>query len=174
MPEATLRIVSLSPTRWKEFKALRIRALKQEPLAFGANEDEAAALSDAQWENPLKESREGKKQRILFAEHNGVLVGMIGVYFEPLAKLQHVGIINQVYVEPKFRGQGIAKLLLQSIIAFALARPGTKKLKLTVQAGQVAAIGLYERLGFKVVGTLQKELCVKNKYYDELLMELQF
>ena len=49
----------------------------------------------------------------------------------------------------------------------------TKKIKLTVNTKQTSAIELYKKFGFKIVGKLINELYINEKYYDEVIMELQ-
>jgi len=42
---------------------------------------------------------------------------------------------------------------------------------LTVNPKQKAAVRLYKKYGFKIVGKLRKYLLVNGKFYDELVME---
>jgi RimJ/RimL family protein N-acetyltransferase len=48
---------------------------------------------------------------------------------------------------------------------------GIAKIKLAVNSEQQAAIKLYKKFGFEIVGKLEKELFVDGQYYDELMME---
>lgn len=80
------------------------------------------------------------------------------------------GQINTVAVDPEFRGQGLAKTLLQQLIAHARQR-GILALELEVRESNRAALGLYRGLGFATVGR-------RKKYYrdpteDALLMDLE-
>ena len=45
------------------------------------------------------------------------------------------------------------------------------KINLNVNPKQKAAVKLYRKFGFKVVGLLKKDLFVNSKFYDELIME---
>ena len=60
--------------------------------------------------------------------------------------------IQQLAVAPEFRRQGIAILLLRRLAA-AARKEGCAKMELEVRQGNLAAKGLYERLGFKPVGS---------------------
>ncbi|MFO0748959.1 MAG: ribosomal protein S18-alanine N-acetyltransferase [Myxococcota bacterium] len=59
--------------------------------------------------------------------------------------------LHQVAVRPDARGRGIAKALVQSLLADARARG--ERVLLEVRAGNVAARALYASLGFALVGT---------------------
>ncbi|ROQ24971.1 GNAT family N-acetyltransferase/peptidase C39 family protein [Gallaecimonas pentaromativorans] len=56
-------------------------------------------------------------------------------------------------VDPAARGRGIAKLLMEKIEAAAITE-GSVAIRLEVQGDNVAAIGLYERFGFKTIAPL--------------------
>ena len=58
------------------------------------------------------------------------------------------GEIKRMYVRPQFRGQGFAKLLLDHLTEYARSN-GVGILRLETGIHQHAAIGLYERMGFR-------------------------
>jgi ribosomal protein S18 acetylase RimI-like enzyme len=58
------------------------------------------------------------------------------------------GELKRVYVRPRFRGLGFGKLLLDHLADYARAR-GVGLLRLETGVHQAAAIGLYERAGFR-------------------------
>jgi len=60
-------------------------------------------------------------------------------------------------VKPLFQGQGIGTFLLQNILD-SLIDHGTTRIRLEVRKGNIAAIRLYEKMGFINVG-------IKNGYY---------
>jgi ribosomal protein S18 acetylase RimI-like enzyme len=61
------------------------------------------------------------------------------------------GEIKRMYVRPVFRGQGLAKLMVEHLAAHAREQ-GVKVLRLETGIHQVEAIGLYERMGFNRIG----------------------
>lgn len=69
--------------------------------------------------------------------------------------------VNNVAVAPKWRGQGIGRTLMLGLLDLA-ALFGCGRVNLEVRAGNVAAIGLYESLGFERVG-------LRPGYYTEPL-----
>jgi GNAT superfamily N-acetyltransferase len=58
------------------------------------------------------------------------------------------GELKRMYVRPRFRGLGFGKLLLDHLADYARAR-GVGLLRLETGVHQAAAIGLYERTGFR-------------------------
>lgn len=61
------------------------------------------------------------------------------------------GELKRMYVRHKYRGQGLAKLLLNQL-ATHCREHGVNLVRLETGKHQVEAIGLYERMGFKSIG----------------------
>ena len=57
------------------------------------------------------------------------------------------GELKRMYVRPAFRGQGLAKIMVDHLAAYARER-GVRLLRLETGMHQHEAIGLYQRLGF--------------------------
>lgn len=60
------------------------------------------------------------------------------------------GEVKRMYVRPQFRGQGLAKLMLERLADYTRSR-GINVLRLETGVYQTEAIGLYERVGFRRV-----------------------
>ena len=81
--------------------------------------------------------------RFFVARLDGIAVGCGGVaMFEDYAE------VKRMYTRPAARGRGVAKALLRRIEAEAHGA-GTSVLRLETGTNQQAAIGLYERMGFR-------------------------
>ena len=96
--------------------------------------------------------------RYLVAEIDGVLAGFAGLSWYVIPSKGPMGWIEEVVVDEKYRGQGIAGSLMQELFKVAEER-GLKQVKLTT--ANPAAKHLYEKLGFI---KKEEELLVK-KYY---------
>ena len=74
-------------------------------------------------------------------------------------------------IHGKFRGQGWGIKILDQIKKLARTE-GKKRIELTVDIHNTPAIGLYEKAGFRVEGTMAKsyKLSSTNQFYDEYLM----
>ena len=75
-----------------------------------------------------------------------IIVGICGV-----RQLGGDGEITNVAVRPAFRGQGIARSMLEMLLAES-RRDGVRDFTLEVRAGNAPAIALYEGLGFRPEG----------------------
>ena len=74
-------------------------------------------------------------------------------------------------IQREFRGMGWGIKVLEEIKSMAVA-DRKKRIELTVDVHNTSAIGLYEKAGFRVEGTLAKSyrMSSTNQYYDEYLM----
>lgn len=159
-----IQIIKLPIDRWQEYRRLRLEALKLEPTAFGMTPEEKDKSSEQDWKNDLKEV-------VYFAEGDGKLIGMAGAYREHESKMSHIAVLFGIYVSKEYRGQGIARNLLQTLLDDLEARPDIVKLNLDVTTTQKPAINLYKSVGFEIVGELKKEYLIDGKFYDVYEME---
>ena len=160
-----MMIIQLSPERWQEYKAIRIKALNDNPFAFDTSPEEED-FSDEEWEKKMKEPNEFK----VFAEDNGRLVGKMEVEWDTRQKICHNAEVYGVYVDPKYRGQGLGKMLMEEVERVAKEH-GITRLWLDVVVTQEPAMALYRKLGFREIGRTEKSLKANDIYYDKLLME---
>lgn len=86
---------------------------------------------------------------VLFAvarNRDGAAVGCGAIVMTP-----EFGEVKRMFVHPSARGQGVAQRLLGMLETEALAR-GCRQFMLETGPSQPEAIGLYERLGYRVRG----------------------
>lgn len=146
------------------YRNLRLKALKTDPLAFASTFREDSLKSDNIWQENMQ------KSILAAAEIDNKLVGMMLAYIYPKSRLRHWAELHGVYVMPEFRGQKIASQMLEKLIA-VLKKKKIMKLKLAVVEENQAAVKLYKKFGFRIVGKLEKENYFDGKYYDEIIME---
>ena len=102
-----IQIGRLPPEKWQEYKALRLRALHDDPQAFSEPFEKAVAYPNERWQQRTTEGYAGKVSLLVFASEGEQLVGMMGAFFP-----QHdpsVALIVGVYVVPEARGKGNRK-----------------------------------------------------------------
>jgi len=92
---------------------------------------------------------------------------------EDREKLRHKGILSTMYISKQFRGNGIAKKLLEETIKRVKAIPDIEQINLIVIASNAKAKQLYEKFGFQKFGTEQNSIKWKNKYFAEDQMVLR-
>jgi ribosomal protein S18 acetylase RimI-like enzyme len=103
---------------------------------------------------------------------DGTLAGSIGLIVSPRLKQRHKGHVVAVYVVPSWRRTGLARALLDRLIAEARGS-GLIQLTLSVTLGNEAARRLYIAAGFSVCGVEPLSLRVGSDLLDEELMVLR-
>ena len=105
--------------------------------------------SDLETATKFLQERFHKGDSIIFvASHNGHIVGFTQLYpsFSSVS-MKRVWILNDLFVEPACRKQGVAKLLLSTAEDFA-RQTGAIRISLATQTSNVAAQYLYESLRY--------------------------
>lgn len=81
----------------------------------------------------------------------------------------HVGIVG-TYVDLAERGQGIAGQLFAATFE-AARQKGYEKIFTFIRADNPAALATYQRQGFQLLGTAQRQAKINGIYVDELMVE---
>jgi ribosomal protein S18 acetylase RimI-like enzyme len=149
------------------YRQLRLEALQDSPIAFSADYQQNVNQPAKYWEDRL--TMEEDEATLFLAEHEGRLIGMMGIGRGGSPKTRHGAWIWGVYVKPDWRGLRIAEELINSCFTWAKARK-ILLVKLGVAATNKPAIRCYERCGFSTYGTEPRAIFYEDKYYDEFLM----
>ncbi len=154
---------------------VRLRALRDEPDAFGTSYEEALA-------HPLSDTVERFRSQAANADNFTLgafdgdgrqLLGMVSFWRDTGSKFRHRGAITAMYVVPEVRGQGLGRALLVEALARARAIPGIEQVHRIVVSRNASARALYASLGFKRCGAMPRSLKLGDTYLDEGLMVLQ-
>ncbi len=136
-----MKVRVVEPHEWERFRALRLRALREDPAAFGATLEAESALAPEAWQERM--TRPGTVR--LVAEEGGAWVGLVGVALQPAPE------VFGMWVAPEARGRGVGLALLEEAASWARAQ-GASALALWVNVAQAPAVRLYERAGFRPDG----------------------
>ena len=151
MAEATAR--RLRASEWRELRDLRLRALQDAPLAFGSTYEREAAYTDEGWQDQAARAESGVEEVAFVAVADGAHVAMargyVGTSDEP--DRRPVAWLIGVYVDPRWRGRGLARTLSAEVIGWARER-GVSKVLLHVADWNGPARRVYESLGFTLTG----------------------
>jgi ribosomal protein S18 acetylase RimI-like enzyme len=158
-----IEIRRLPTDRWKDFRKLRLRALKSDPSAYGSSYEEEVTLKEDEWKRRIKST--------LFAMSGDEPIGMIVCWFNEGLKTRHTAEIYGFYVSPEHRGKGTGTKLFERAIALIRRNRGIIKVSLAVNPEQRIALRIYRKEGFVVTGRTEKELKVGRRFYGMMFLE---
>jgi ribosomal protein S18 acetylase RimI-like enzyme len=144
------------------FRKLRLTGLVEAPTAFGSSYAAEKDSTDADFAGIIA------RNYVAGAFVDDRLAGVAAFFAMNGEKTSHRGNIWGVYVDPACRGSGVARALLEHVLAHA--RQHVLQVHLSVVAGNGAALALYERLGFVSYGLEPRSLRVDGEFHDEHLM----
>jgi RimJ/RimL family protein N-acetyltransferase len=152
------------------FWDFRLNALESEPNAFGESAEEHRLTSVDTLAQRLKSN--AADNFVLGAFDGSTLVGTAGFYRMQSVKQRHKGWIWGVFVDPEYRGRGVARALLVRLLETVKELPELQCVLLKVASTQEAARRLYLSLGFRAFGIEPRSLKVDEGYIDEEHMAL--
>jgi RimJ/RimL family protein N-acetyltransferase len=164
-------ICRLSPAHASTYRALRLRALQENPQAFTSDAQEEAAQPLAWSVQRLTPDSAKLHDFFLGAFLQDELIGMVGLAGRYRVKERHNATVLGMYVAPEHAGQGLGARLLAALLDKARQLPDLEQLDLTVTQGNPAQ-ALYEAHGFTVFGVHPDAIQVNGQYFTKVLMRL--
>jgi RimJ/RimL family protein N-acetyltransferase len=159
-----ITIRPLCPDDAERFKSLRVLAAETAPASIWPTPDEELARPIEHMQARIETT---PVQTVFGAFDGEVLAGITGVRREPLLKVSHKATIWGVFVNPAYRGRGIAQALLAAATHHASESWHVVQLMLCVNAENVAAKNLYSSQGFRTFGVEPRAMRVGDRFYDE-------
>lgn len=148
--------------------SLRLEALEREPRSFGMTPEEHRRITPEQ----LMASILKPSAFLVGAFDENTLVGIARFERENHEKERLKGHVYGVYVTASHRGQGIAKALIETIVAELKHDPACEQLLLSVGTFNAGARAVYSLLGFIGYGIEPRSLRAGDEYIDEEHMVL--
>jgi RimJ/RimL family protein N-acetyltransferase len=136
-------------------------------LSFGPGEFE---LTVAREEAFIERFLRGRVNVMMKGVVDGQLIALLSVKRELQPRLRHVGELG-VSVLRNHWGAGVGTHLIASALRVCRAR-GLRKISLKVRDDNARAIAVYERLGFRDEGRLERALLIRGVFFAERLMGL--
>jgi len=125
---------------------VRLDALKEAPYAFGSTYDREAGFDDATWRRRVVD-----RTRFI-VEVDGAVAGTVS---GGDGEVHGVAAMTAMWVEPRYRRQGIGEVLVKTALEWARAK-GYSRMFLWVTDINASAEHLYLRLGFVRTGASQE------------------
>lgn len=125
---------------------VRLRALRDAPMAFGSTLEREEGYAPETWERWAADSAAGEGQATFIAEPAAGMAS--GVIHGEDAALAH---LYAMWVAPEARGTGVGRALVHAVVAWAADRRA-ERLTTSVTEGNAAAAALYAAAGFSDTG----------------------
>lgn len=139
----------LEAHEWREYRAIRLRALADSPDAFDSTLAIEEIRADSVWSERLAIAANASDQLPLVAQQSNEIVGLI--WGRVNAETPHIAQVYQMWVAPKCRGIGCGTQLLKALISWA-ENTAAEYVALSVTIADSAAFRLYTRVGFEPFG----------------------
>ena len=141
-------IYRLGPDDWQRARAVRLRALEDEPDAFGSTVERELEFSDAKWKARLEPA---EVATFVATSEESEDIGLV-----TSAPYDGCAGLFSMWVAASVRGVGVGAGLVGAVVAWAKGQ-GHERVLLDVGDHNGAAIALYRKMGFRrtgVTGTL--------------------
>lgn len=133
------------------YRAIRLRALRDSPSAFGSTYAAELERPQIEWAERVSRAAAGNTRAIFLAFDGAECVGLVGCVEDDLdADRQLVS----MWVAASHRGTGLANRLVDVVLSWA-EEVGARRVGLWVTRDNDRARRLYERAGFSVTGDSQ-------------------
>ena len=145
-------LVRISSKLTAEYKAVRLRALQDMPVAFGSRYEREARLTDEEWTARAARCSGGRDVGFL-ARCDGEYAGLALCFVEE--EDAGVGQLISMWVAPEARRSGVGRMLIDAIVAWAAVERRLRTIKLMVTSVNGGAMEFYRRLGFERTGRME-------------------
>ena len=162
-PDLTIR--RLLPVDAAAYRDCRLDGLRSNPEAFGSSYERESPEPLEWFANRLENSH------VFGAIGNDMVAGTAALAVHS-GKRSHIGLLWGMFVREEYRRLGIGRKLVQAVVD--VAREHVEVVQLAVISENVAARRLYESFGFVEYGLERKALRHGDRYYDEVLMAIDF
>ncbi|MCT8137883.1 GNAT family N-acetyltransferase [Anaerobacillus sp. CMMVII] len=134
---------------------------------------EEFAITDEQQRDFIQIYHQDPGNLMIVAEHQRTIIGILTFQRGFFLKYAHHGTVGMI-VDKNWRGKGIGKALLATLIQWAEYNPILEKLCLEVLASNKNAIALYQSLGFREEGRQVNQVKTSNGTYDDIIIMGRF
>ncbi|KQY54608.1 MULTISPECIES: GNAT family N-acetyltransferase [unclassified Nocardioides] len=135
----SIEVRRLAPEEWPVWREIRLRSLADSPDAFGSTLAREEAFTEDDWLMRMQST-----PVVVFVDGAAAALGGAFRIEDGVAQ------IVAMWTAPEFRRRGLARLVLDEVVA--QARAEGRRVILDVAQGNPAARRVYERFGFVATG----------------------
>lgn len=153
--------------------ASEVRALLDQigqESSFTSLDENGLSISESEMQIFIDKQAQSENQITLLAFLNDELAGIINITADQRPRVRHIGDIF-LGIKKSFWGSGLGSILMEEAIEWAESSGVIRRLQLTVQKRNLAAIHLYEKMGFITEGLQERGACIeRGEFLDVYLM----
>ena len=142
-----ISIKQIDENDWREFREIRLKALKSDPKVFGFSYERAVTQSKQDW----KEFAGAKNQGIFLIYDDENLIGMTGIFIPQDTIEETTAVLWGSWLEPDYRRKGISDLMYKTRINWAKSQPEIKRIEVSHRESNVASKYANQKHGFKLL-----------------------
>ncbi|MDS5851967.1 GNAT family N-acetyltransferase [Streptococcus pneumoniae] len=135
---------------------------------FTSLDGDGILLTSEEMEIFLNKQASSDNQITLLAFLNGKIAGIVNITADQRKRVRHIGDLF-IVIGKRYWNNGLGSLLLEEAIEWAQASGILRRLQLTVQTRNQAAVHLYQKHGFVIEGS-QERGAEEGKFIDVYLM----
>ena len=127
-------------------------------------------LTDTEMEMFLDKQAHSENQITLLALLNDEITGLVNITADQRKRVRHIGDLF-IVIGKKYWNNGLGNLLLEEVVEWAQASCILRRLQLTVQTRNQAAVHLYQKHGFIIEGKQERGAYIEEgEFIDVYLM----
>lgn len=112
-------------------------------------------MTDTEMELFLDKQAHSENQITLLALLNDEIAGFVNITADQRKRVRHIGDLF-IVIGKKYWNNGLGSLLLEEVVEWAQASGILRRLQLTVQTRNQAAVHLYQKQGFVIEGRQER------------------
>ena len=153
---------------WREFRAIRLKALKSDPEVFGSSYEKESANSDDDWIAWVNR----ENGRIFHIYDGSKLIGMTGIYFGDGKDDDETAFLWGSWLEPDYRRRGISDLMYKVRIECAKENENIRGIVVSHRESNVASKFANQKHGFELTSKKEKTWS-DGETEDEIFYEFE-
>lgn len=146
---------------------LKIVGEESDNLLFGGG---GVPITVEQESNFINIANSSEKSCMLIGIVDNIIVSVASMSGNTRARIAHLGELA-ISVRKDYWNSGVGSAMMKALIDFAM-NASIEVIELKVKTDNIYAVKLYEKFGFKKIGTYEKFFKINDVYYDSYLMNL--